>query len=74
MSFPFPISPKPNINDFGVEDDSLGVGNFSVVRKALYKRLGNHVAIKEVSKSHVVTIGKELDLVMEKHALRRYAN
>jgi hypothetical protein len=72
MSFPFPVTPKPSLNEFEIYDESIGEGNFSSIKRAKWIPHGLEVAIKIVSKSRVERIGKQRDVLMEKHALMRY--
>ena len=72
MSFPFPVSAKPNLNEFEIYDESIGEGNFSSIKRAKWTPHGIEVAIKIVSKSRVEQIRKQRDVLMEKHALMRY--
>jgi hypothetical protein len=72
MSFPFPVLPTLKINDFEFYDEVVGEGNFAHVRRARQRISGVDFAVKQICRSQVIRLKKELDVVMEKHALMRY--
>jgi serine/threonine protein kinase len=73
MSFPIANCSKASVNEFRIICEDLGSGNFCQVSHAIDLRNGEHVALKRISKTKVQRLRKEKDVLMEKHALQRYA-
>ena len=72
MSFPFPALSPLSAENFQISGDPIGEGNFSTVMSAQCSLIEHPVAVKVVSKSKVERLKKELDVIMERHVLKRY--
>lgn len=70
MSFPRPLLPKRNENDYRI-GELLGRGNFVTVYRADDLPTGQPVALKVVDRYRCTRLKKTQDLVMEKHCLQR---
>ena len=71
MSFPRPFKSSGKISLSTANSELLGTGNFSDVYRLHIEVLGQDCAVKIFSKNTLKRLGKENDVIMEKHALSR---
>jgi hypothetical protein len=71
MSFPIAAFERLKLDDLDIIDAEMGLGNFCEVSKAIIRKSEIPVALKKISKSVVERLNKEMDVIMERHALQR---